>query len=110
MATAYQYTGIPYVWGSMNPNVGFDCSSFVKYMYDSVGIHGVPQSSAAQRYAGIQVPAHQARPGDIVWAPGHTAIYIGNGQVIGAWNPNMPSGTGPISWFTSTPIFIRPGV
>ena len=28
--------------------------------------------------------AADARPGDILWWPGHVAIYIGDGEMVGA--------------------------
>ncbi|RYZ17153.1 MAG: peptidoglycan endopeptidase, partial [Chitinophagaceae bacterium] len=37
-------TGTPYVYGSTDPKVGFDCSGFITYVFNHFGIQ-VPRSS-----------------------------------------------------------------
>lgn len=104
IALARQYIGYPYVWGTGGPNT-FDCAGFTKFIYAKIGIT-LPFSSSAQRYVGTQVSASEAKPGDLLWWPGHVAIYLGNGQNIGAWNPSMGVREGPNSWI-GEPIYIR---
>lgn len=31
-----------------------------------------------------EVPMAMAMPGDLLWRPGHVALYVGNGQIIHA--------------------------
>jgi peptidoglycan DL-endopeptidase CwlO len=100
---ARRYIGTPYVSGGATP-AGFDCSGFTQYVFAQVGI-SLPRTSAEQRHAGTQVSAAEARPGDLVWGPGHVGIYTGNGQHIAARSPGTPLYESPI--YISNPIFIR---
>jgi len=100
---ARQYIGVPYVSGGATP-AGFDCSGFTQYVFAQVGI-SLPRTSSEQRYAGTQVSAAEARPGDLVWGPGHVGIYTGNGQHIAARSPGTALYESPI--YISNPIFIR---
>ena len=100
---AYRYIGTPYVWGGSTP-AGFDCSGFTQYVYEQVGI-SIPRSSAAQRYAGTEIPASEARPGDLIWWPGHVGIYVGDGQYIAAFRPGEPLSVRDI--YKANPTFIR---
>ncbi|KAE8762481.1 C40 family peptidase, partial [Georgenia thermotolerans] len=102
---ARQYLGTPYAYGGNSPG-GFDCSGFTQYVFAQVGI-SLPRSSSQQRYAGTVVSAAEARPGDLVWGPGHVGIYTGNGNHIAARNPGTPLAEGPI--YMANPVFIRVG-
>lgn len=91
---AYSLVGSRYVAGGASPDVGFDCSGFVHYLYSRIGIN-ISRSSSTQMYEGVAVSYDQAMPGDILsWgyvdgSPTHSALYIGNGQMIHATNPSM---------------------
>ena len=93
VATAYSLVGSPYVAGGNTP-AGFDCSGFVQYVYAQNGI-SVSRSSSTQIYDGVAVSYDSAQPGDILsWGyagggPTHSALYIGNGQMIHATNPSQ---------------------
>lgn len=88
---AYSLIGSPYVSGGNSP-AGFDCSGFVQYLYSQIGI-SVSRSSSTQMYDGVAVSYENAQLGDIlIWGyssgvPTHSAIYVGNGQMIHATNP-----------------------
>lgn len=89
---AYSMLGRPYLYGGNTP-IGFDCSGFVQYVYKQSGFY-IGRSAPDQLYAGYEVAYSNIRIGDIiVWGYGidkitHTAIYIGNGMMIHAANPN----------------------
>lgn len=85
--------GSPYVWGAKGPN-SFDCSGFVYWCYQQMGI-SVPGSTAGYTpYKGTakEISFEEAQPGDILLifgnerasGIGHAAIYLGNDSYIHA--------------------------
>jgi lipoprotein Spr len=57
--------GTPYSWGSVNPEVGVDCSGFVTYVSGHFGIN-VPRTSAQFAHLGMAVKPAEAKTGDII--------------------------------------------
>lgn len=57
--------GTPYVYGSTDPRVGFDCSGFITYVFNNFKIK-VPRSSSQFSNVGKTVPVEEAKRGDIV--------------------------------------------
>ncbi|WP_200830632.1 C40 family peptidase [Arthrobacter sp. SLBN-83] len=93
ISVALGKVGAPYYyqWGGTGV-YGFDCSGLVQNAFAAAGQY-LPRT-ASQQYAAapVHVPISQARRGDLlVWgsAPNfyHVAIYLGNGQVVQALNP-----------------------
>ncbi|KAB1647291.1 MULTISPECIES: C40 family peptidase [unclassified Pseudoclavibacter] len=104
--TALRYLGVPYVWGGASP-AGFDCSGFTSFVY---GLHGksLPHSSSAQRALGTVVSESSAQPGDLVWWPGHIAIYLGNGKIVHALEPGSTVVVGAVGDLRgSAPTYLR---
>ena len=89
---ALQYNGYPYVWGSKNPNVGFDCSGLIHYVYKSTTGDGLGASTHQQILRGKTVSRNNMKPGDLMFFgsvsnPFHVAMYIGNNKMIHAATP-----------------------
>lgn len=93
VSIAYSLVGSPYIAGANGP-YGFDCSGFVQYVYSKVGVN-VSRSSSTQLYDGVAVSYQDAQPGDILsWGyvdgvATHSALYVGNGQMVHATNPSQ---------------------
>ena len=76
---AYAQLGKPYVWGAAGPD-GFDCSGLVGYcLTGKMGNHWCT-TSTIEGWTRVSNPV----PGDICIRPGHTGVYIGDGQMIHA--------------------------
>ena len=90
VAYAQQFIGYPYVLNTHGPNT-FDCSGFVYYVFNHFGI-SLPYTSSSYwnnpSSYGTVVSEANALPGDVVSWSGHVGIYVGNGQMINALNPN----------------------
>lgn len=80
---ASRFIGLPYVLGASDPNSAFDCSGLTSYVYGQIGIQ-LPRTSAQQRHVGRNISKAELLPGDLIWSPGHIAIYVGNGEIIDA--------------------------
>lgn len=99
---AFNYLGITYVLGGASPSEGMDCSGLIQYVYAQLGV-SLPHSSSAMLGSGYQVTYPE--PGDIVWTPGHVALYAGNGMIIEAWAAGMP--VRYTEMWQNSPTFIR---
>ncbi|HEY3248279.1 MAG TPA: LysM peptidoglycan-binding domain-containing protein [bacterium] len=88
---AVRVLGVRYRWGGMSVR-GFDCSGFVNYVMNAVGVR-VPRTTFAMFRSGRPVARNQLQVGDVVFfqtvcpGPCHAGIYIGN-------NLFMHSGSG----------------
>jgi peptidoglycan DL-endopeptidase CwlO len=73
--------GIPYVFGGKSL-LGMDCSGFIWEVLKRAGYNVPYRNSAALKAWATPITAAQAQPGDLVFWPGHVAIYVGPGIVI----------------------------
>ena len=86
--TALSLRGAPYRDGGIDPS-GFDCSGFVRYVYEQHGV-AVPRQVRDQFRIGKSVDRGDLEPGDLVFfstvAPGasHVGIVIGGDQFVHA--------------------------
>jgi len=69
---AKTFIGTPYVWGSVNPDVGVDCSGFVNYVSHHFGMV-VPRTAAQFAKLGTAVAPTEAKTGDLILFTGKNA-------------------------------------
>lgn len=122
--------GVTYAWGGGNAygptlgirdggvadthgdynKIGFDCSGLTLYAFAAVGIT-LDHYSGNQYNAGRQVPASEAKRGDLLfWGPGgslHVAIYLGNGEMLEAPQSGSSVKVSPVRWDGMTPNAVR---
>jgi cell wall-associated NlpC family hydrolase len=65
VAFARALIGIPYLYASTNPAKGFDCSGFITYVFNNVGMK-VPRSSVDFNNYGKAISIEKAKPGDLI--------------------------------------------
>jgi peptidoglycan DL-endopeptidase CwlO len=82
LAFARAQVGHRYCWGGTGPGC-FDCSGLVQRAWSTVGVR-LPRTSGAMGQALPDVAVDDIRPGDILWYPGHVALYAGDGRAIEA--------------------------
>jgi cell wall-associated NlpC family hydrolase len=89
VGTALSYQGTRYSYGGFSSR-GFDCSGFVKYVYQRHGLN-LPHNAAGQYGYGKPVSKGELQPGDLVFfrtgrsrGINHVGIYIGNGRFVHA--------------------------
>ncbi len=90
---ALNYLGIRYRRGGSSPETGFDCSGFVRHVYNkSLGLL-LPHSAKAISQAGAIIAKTELKPGDLVFfntmrrAFSHVGIYLGNNLFVHAPKP-----------------------
>ncbi|MDO4623027.1 MAG: NlpC/P60 family protein [Eubacteriales bacterium] len=85
---ATQFVGNPYVWGGTSLTNGADCSGFVQSVYNNFGI-GLSRTTYTQANEGVAVSYEDMQPGDVINYGFHTAIYIGNNQIVHAASDDL---------------------
>lgn len=93
VVTAMGFLGVPYRRGGNTVESGFDCSGFVKAMFEqTVGLI-LPRRAEQQAAATQKIERADLRPGDLVFfntmrhAFSHVGIYIGEGKFIHSPKP-----------------------
>lgn len=90
VVNALSFLGVKYRYGGDSARSGFDCSGFVRYVYQETLGTVLPHNAAQQAREGEKIPESQLKPGDLVFfntlrrAFSHVGIYIGDGQFIHA--------------------------
>ncbi|HQS37702.1 MAG TPA: C40 family peptidase [Methylotenera sp.] len=88
LVNALSLSGIRYQYGGTSPESGFDCSGFVRYVYQQASNLTLPHSARAISQIGKTIPKSELQPGDLVFfntlksAFSHVGIYVGNNRFI----------------------------
>lgn len=86
---ALSLQGIPYHYGKDNPDEGFDCSGFVKHVYQHEGVE-IPRTVQGMVENLTPVPKNKLHAGDLVFfningdTISHVGIYLNNARFIHA--------------------------
>ena len=90
VVSAMGFLGVPYRRGGNSAETGFDCSGFVRAMYEqTVGLI-LPRNAAQQAKATEVIDKQDLQPGDLVFFNtmrrtfSHVGIYVGEGKFIHA--------------------------
>lgn len=93
VVTAMGFLGVPYRRGGNSVETGFDCSGFVKAMYEqTVGLI-LPRRANEQAAATQKIDRRELQPGDLVFFNtlrrtfSHVGIYIGDNKFIHSPKP-----------------------
>ncbi|MCI1739476.1 C40 family peptidase [Pseudomonas veronii] len=87
---AHALLGTPYKWGGTSAEQGFDCSSFLVYLFKTEANIHIPRTTAAMhRSTAATIKRNELKPGDAVFFKGngrgqvsHVGLYIGEGKFI----------------------------
>ena len=93
VVNAMGFLGVPYRRGGNSIETGFDCSGFVRAMYQqTVGLL-LPRSADQQAAATQTIEKSELKPGDLVFfntmrrAFSHVGIYVGDNKFIHSPKP-----------------------
>jgi cell wall-associated NlpC family hydrolase len=101
--------GVPYLYGSINPQQGFDCSGFITYVFNHFNIN-VPRSSIEFTNVGTEISLEKSKPGDLILftgtdsterSVGHMGIIISNDSIQTLF---IHSTSGKANGVTITPL------
>lgn len=93
VVTAIGFLGVPYRRGGNTVETGFDCSGFVRAMYNQTVGHLLPRRAEEQAAATQKIDRTDLKPGDLVFfntmrrAFSHVGIYVGEGKFIHSPKP-----------------------
>jgi cell wall-associated NlpC family hydrolase len=90
---ALGFLGVPYRRGGNDVATGFDCSGFVRAIYQQTAGLLLPRRASEQAASTEKIDKTDLKPGDLVFfntmrrAFSHVGIYVGNGKFIHAPKP-----------------------
>ncbi|MDD2955602.1 MAG: C40 family peptidase [Oscillospiraceae bacterium] len=80
---ALSYLGAPYRWGGKSP-AGIDCSGLCSMAYLLQGVMIYRDSALMEGFPIKEIPQEGKKMGDLLYFPGHIALYLGEGKYIHA--------------------------
>jgi hypothetical protein len=93
VVTAMAFLGVPYRRGGHSVDTGFDCSGFVKAIYEQAAGLILPRRANEQAAATQKIERGELQPGDLVFFNtlrrtfSHVGIYIGDNKFIHSPKP-----------------------
>jgi cell wall-associated NlpC family hydrolase len=90
LGKAMTLLGVPYKRGGSSPDTGFDCSGFVRHIYETSVGRLLPRRADEQAKTTEKIDRNDLNPGDLVFFNtmrrtfSHVGIYIGDGKFIHA--------------------------
>jgi cell wall-associated NlpC family hydrolase len=93
VVNAMTFLGVPYKRGGTNASTGFDCSGFVRAIFEQTAGLVLPRKANEQAAAAQKIDRADLQPGDLVFfntmrrAFSHVGIYVGEGKFIHAPKP-----------------------
>lgn len=91
--SAMGFLGVPYKRGGNSAETGFDCSGFVRAMYQqTIGLI-LPRTADQQAAATVEIDKAELQPGDLVFFNtlrrtfSHVGIYVGDNKFIHSPRP-----------------------
>lgn len=123
---ALSQLGVPYAWGGGDANgptrgirdggvadahgdynkIGFDCSGLMIYAFAGIG-EALPHYTGYQYTAGPQYPVAQRKRGDMLFWPGHVALYLGDGLMVEAPQSGDVVKISPVRMAGISPMVVR---
>ena len=78
---ALSYLGVQYRWGGRTP-AGVDCSGLCFMAYRLNGLTIWRDADFEKNPHLRKITIEEAKPGDLMFFPGHIAMYLGNGEFV----------------------------
>ena len=123
---ALSQLGMPYAWGGGDANgptrgirdggvadwhgdynkIGFDCSGLMIYAFAGIG-KALPHYTGYQYTAGPQFPVATRQRGDMLFWPGHVALYLGDGKMVEAPQSGDVVKISPVRMAGISPMVVR---
>ena len=92
---AMGFLGVPYRRGGTNANTGFDCSGFVRSMFEQSVGKVLPRRASEQAAATEKIDKQDLKPGDLVFFNtmrqtfSHVGIYVGDNKFVHSPKPGQ---------------------
>lgn len=90
LGKAMTLLGVPYKRGGSSSDTGFDCSGFVRHIYETSVGRLLPRRADEQAKTTEKIDRSELNPGDLVFFNtmrrtfSHVGIYVGDGKFIHA--------------------------
>lgn len=102
--TALQYLGTQYRWGGKTTS-GIDCSGLASMAYMQNGVLIYRDAKIVDGWPVKEIDRAQMKPADLIFFPGHVAIYLGQGRYVHSTGAGQSGGVVVNSFVPSDPLY-----